>query len=207
MPDAGTHLGVMNIAAKGISVTRIRTNGQAHHGSRPWEGDNATHKLIHLLAEAEEMFDHSNHDNSTMTISTINAGEADNQGPSTAEATLDIRYKDKVDLERINSGLLSLLQKYDGEIIDRLEGDDYQLDVRNPLVQSFIQEYEVSIGKPIETMKAPGSSDARFFSAHNIPVIMLRPTGHGAHGDYEWISASELDQFYQLLTTYIRKEA
>lgn len=207
LPDAGTHLGVMNIAAKGISVTRIRTNGQAHHGSRPWEGDNATHKLIHLLAEAEELFDHSDHDNSTMTISIIKAGEADNQGPSIAEATLDIRYKDKIDLERINSGLHSLLQKYDGEIINRLQGDDYQLDMSDSLVRSFIMEYEASIGREVETMKAPGSSDARFLSTHNIPVIMLRPAGHGAHGDNEWISSSELEQFYQLLTTYIKKEA
>ena len=56
-------------------------------------------------------------------------------------------------------------------------------------------------------MKAPGSSDARFFSAHNIPVIMLRPTGHGAHGDNEWISIAETEQFYQILTSYILKEA
>lgn len=207
LPDAGTHLGVMNIAAKGISVTKIRTNGKAHHGSRPWEGDNATSKLVHLLAEAEELFDHSDHDNSTMTISILRAGEADNQGPKTAEATLDIRYKDKADLKRINAGLTRLLEKYDGEIVNRLEGDDYQLDMGNPLVQSFITEYETSIGKPIETMKAPGSSDARFFSAHNIPVIMLRPKGHGAHGDNEWISITETEQFYQILTTYILKVA
>ena len=207
LPDAGTRLGVMNIAAKGISVTRIRTNGQAHHGSRPWEGNNATSKLVHLLAEVERLFDHSNHENSTMTISTMKAGDADNQGPSTAEATLDIRYKDKTDLARINSGLDTLLQKYDGEIIERLEGDDYQLDMENPLVQSFVHEYEANIGVPIQTMKAPGSSDARFFSARDIPVIMLRPAGHGAHGDNEWISAPELEQFYQLLTSFILKEA
>lgn len=207
LPDAGTHLGVMNIAAKGICVTRVRTNGTAHHGSRPWEGDNATSKLVHLLTEAEELFDHSDHDNSTMTISIINAGEADNQGPKTAEATLDIRYKDKTDLKRINDKLSKLLEKYDGEVVDKLEGDDYQLDMDNPLVKSFIDEYEAGIGKPIDTMKAPGSSDARFFSAHNIPVIMLRPKGHGAHGDNEWISIAETEQFHQILSSYILKEA
>jgi len=207
LPDAGTHLGVMNIAAKGISVTSVKITGKAHHGSRPWEGDNTTSKLVHFLAEAEQLFDHSNHDNSTMTISVLKAGHADNQGPKEASATLDIRYKDRADLGRINKGLDALLQIYDGEVVDKLEGDDYQLDMTNSLVRSFITIYEKSMGKTIDTMTAPGSSDARFFSAHNIPVIMLRPQGHGAHGDDEWISITEIEQFHQLITDFIMETA
>lgn len=205
LPDAGTHLGVMNVAAKGINVTRVKITGQAHHGSRPWEGDNATHKLIHFLAEVEQLFDHSDHDNSTMTISILKAGEADNQGPKEAEATLDIRYKDKTDLTRIQLGINKLLSKYNGEIVDQLRGDDYQLDMANPLVQSFVALYQDHIGRPIETMTAPGSSDARFFSAKNIPVIMLRPQGHGAHGDNEWLSIDEAEKFHAIMSDYILK--
>ncbi len=207
LPDAGTKLGVLNIAAKGIYNIRIRISGQSHHGSRPWEGDGAAGKLIQFLAEAQQLFDHSDQENTTMTISTLSAGHADNQGPKEAEATLDIRYKDKADLQSIKDSLSELLTTYNGEVVKELHGDDYQLDMSDPHVTSFIAMYEQQMGKSIETMKAPGSSDARFFSAKNIPVIMLRPEGHGAHGDNEWISINETEKFYQLLSEYILKAA
>ena len=207
LPDAGTELGLLNIAAKGVWNINIKISGQAHHGSRPWEGDGAAIKLAHFLVEAEKVFDTSDKENTTMTVAIINGGSADNQGPKEATATLDIRYRDKADLVYVQQAVQTLLDKYNGEIISTLNGDDYQLDMTDPLVQSFVTLYEQQLGTPIKTMKAPGSSDARFFSAKNVPVIMLRPEGHGAHGDNEWISIEETDKFYQLLSDYILKEA
>lgn len=207
LPDAGTKLGVLNVAAKGVWNISITITGQAHHGSRPWEGDGAAIKLAHFLVEAEQLFDSSDRESTTMTVAMINGGKADNQGPKEVSATLDIRYKDKSDLSRVQKSLEELLQKYNGEIVSVLQGDDYQLDMTQPLVKSFVDLYKTHMNSEIETMKAPGSSDARFFSAKNIPVIMLRPEGHGAHGDNEWISIEETDRFYQLLSDYILKEA
>lgn len=207
LPDAGTRLGVLNIAAKGVYNIRIKISGQSHHGSRPWEGDGAAGKLIQFLAQAQQLFDHSDQENTTMTITNLSAGHADNQGPKEAEATLDIRYKDKADLRSTKDSLGELLTKYNGHVVKELHGDDYQLDMSDPHVTSFIAMYEQHIGKSIQTMKAPGSSDARFFSAHNIPVIMLRPEGNGAHGDNEWVSIIELEQFYMLLQKYVLETA
>lgn len=207
LPDAGTKLGVLNIAAKGIWNISVKISGQAHHGSRPWEGDGAAIKLAHFLVEAEELFDSSDRENTTMTVAMINGGKADNQGPKEVSATLDIRYKDKDDLTRVQNNIDELLRKYDGEIASVLQGDDYQLDMARPLVKSFVELYETHMNSEIKTMKAPGSSDARFFSAKSIPVIMLRPEGHGAHGDNEWVSIEETDRFYQLLSDYILREA
>jgi acetylornithine deacetylase/succinyl-diaminopimelate desuccinylase-like protein len=203
LPDAGEGFGSLNVAAKGVFDPTIRISGRAHHGSRPWEGDGAGGKLVRFLTEVENLFDTSSREHSTMTIARVNAGTAMNQGPASAETSLDIRYKDKVDLIRIKAGLSELLEKYDGEITSIVDGSDYQLDTSHPLVSQFVTLYERHAESTIRLTKAHGSSDARFFSERNIPVIMLRPNGGGAHGDNEWVSLESCNKFYALLREYV----
>ena len=203
LPDAGEGFGSLNIAAKGVYNCTIDVAGISHHGSRPWEGDGAAIKLIRLIAEIDTIFDRSSKDNSTCTVTTLKSGHATNQGPSSAQATLDIRYSDKNDLRRIKTLLSAALLKYDAKIIKLVEGDNYQLDMKNQHVQNFISLYEQHNGKEIRMTSAHGSSDARFFYSKKIPVIMLRPKGGGAHGDNEWISWLEINKFYELLKDYV----
>lgn len=204
LPDAGDDWGSLSVAAKGIYWPIISIRGQAHHGSRPWEGDGAAIKLAHFLVEVEELFDTSDPFNSTLTVAQITAGKAQNQGPTEAEVSLDIRYKDQTDLARIIQGTKQLLKKYNGEVISEISGSDYRLDPDVPLIKHFIDVYEKHVGRPIRQTKAHGSSDARFFTEHNISVIMLRPDGGNAHGDKEWLSLVHYQKFYDLLEEYIK---
>lgn len=204
LPDAGEGFGALNIAAKGVYQPTIMIHGRSHHGSRPWEGDGAASKIVFFLNELEKVFDKSDRSASTMTISRLQAGgNTLNQAPSKAETSLDIRYKDKQDLERIKIDINGLILKYDGEITSEATASDYQLDQSNHYVTKFIEMYEKHIGYAHRPTKAYGSSDARYFTEKGIPVIMLRPDGGGAHGDEEWISISSLDKFYSLLTEYV----
>lgn len=207
LPDAGEGFGSLNVAAKGVYGVKLRVHGSAHHGSRPWEGDGAAAKLVHFLARAEKLFDGSDKHNSTMTIARLQAGDAPNRGPATADCTLDIRYSDKTDLQRIQKELKRLCRQYDAEILEVEEGDDYKLDLDNAYVAEFLELYKQAAGKQISFHKAHGSSDARFFAAKDIPVIMCRPDGGGAHGDDEWISAAGIQQFYELLKAYVLQVA
>lgn len=207
LPDAGDYFGSLSVGAKGMYSVTIKINGRAHHGSRPWEGDGAASKLVKFLSEYEAVFDNSSKYNTTMTVAILKAGEADNQGPNSAEAVLDIRYKNKADLDRVEQEMQALLDKYDGEIVSTLQGDDYHLDTENPLVAKFINMYEQVAGGEIEQTVAFGSSDARFFAAKGIPVIMLRPDGGGSHGDSEWVSIESLGKYYDLLRDYVSEVA
>ncbi len=205
LPDAGESFGALNTAAKGVYSCTIKINGKSHHGSRPWEGDGAAIKLVHFLHEFEQAFDPSSRDNTTMTVAVLKSGDVDNKGPSSAQATLDIRYRDKKDLQRVQQILEQKLEEYNGEIVNLVEGSDYQLDNNHQDVLHFIELYEKHFGGTIAENKSHGSSDARFFAEKNIPVIMLRPEGGGAHGDNEWVSIDEVEKFYQLLKEYVVK--
>lgn len=203
LPDAGDDWGSLSVAAKGIYQPTISIHGQSHHGSRPWEGDGAAIKLAHFLVEVEKLFDTSNRDNSTFTVAKVTAGKVHNQGPSDAETTLDIRYKDQADLSRITKKIESLLKKYNGEVISQMDGFNYQLDPDVPLIKDFITMYEKRVGRPIRMTKGHGSSDARYFSKNNMSVILLRPDGGNAHGDEEWVSVPHMQEFYDLLKEYV----
>lgn len=204
LPDAGDKLGEMSVAAKGLYHVRVRINGTAHHGSRPWEGDGAASKLVHFIDELSDAFDTSDHNNSTFVISQLQAGStALNQGPGEAFAGFDIRYKDAEDFLRIKAHFDALLVKYTGEIVYEQLGRHYALDTKRPLVRHFINTYNNHLGHEITQIKSHGSSDARYFDDKNIPVIMFRPDGGNAHGDGEWLSQSSWQTFHDILTDYV----
>lgn len=208
LPDAGEGLGTMSIGAKGVLQLLLRVNGKAHHASRPWEGDGAGGKLVSFLHELSQEFDASDRYNSTMTVSRLEAGsDALNQGLATALVGIDIRYSSKDDLRRIESRLNKLKETYDVTVEKRMAANNFSLDTSHPLVQSFIDEYEVALDAKVTPIRAHGSSDARFFDEKGIPVIMFRPDGGGAHAADEWLSISSWEKFHIILDNYVHKTA
>lgn len=208
LPDAGEGLGTMSTSAKGLFNLKFRANGRSHHGSRPWEGDGAASKLVAFLAELGAAFDTTSHNNSTFVVSQLQAGnQALNQGPAEAYAGVDIRYKDADDFARIRKNLNILMNKYNVDILEEEVGRNFSLAVDAPLVQQFIQVYKSHVGRPIECIKAHGSSDARYFDDINIPVIMFRPDGGNAHGDGEWLSYESWQKFQTILEHYVLQTA
>lgn len=208
LPDAGEGFGTMSVGAKGVLQLLLRVNGESHHASRPWEGDGAGNKLIHFISELANAFDMTDHQNSTMTVSRLEAGgDALNQGLDTALVGIDIRYRDKEDLSRIEKVLLSLREKYNVTIEKQMVANNFDLDMEHPLVKDFINIYEGALGAPVRPIRAHGSSDARYFDEKGIPVIMFRPDGGGAHADYEWLSVSSWHKFHHVLEQYVKKTA
>lgn len=208
LPDAGEGLGTMSIGAKGLLNLRFRANGRSHHGSRPWEGDNAASKLVAFLNELAATFDATSQDNSTFIVSQLQAGnQSINQGPSEAFAGVDIRYKDADDLRRIRKNIASLMKKYNVDIVHKEVGRHFALDITANPVQHFVSLYENHMGAPIEYIKSHGSSDARYFDDINIPVIMFRPDGGNAHGDDEWLSHTSWQKFHTILEQYVTQTA
>lgn len=207
LPDAGDGIGSLSVAAKGIFSFDIVVSGKSHHGSRPWEGDNAATKLVNLLKELTDEFPLQDRNDATITIAQLNAGHAMNQGPESATAHLDIRYPNNHQLQKIQKKIDELNKKYDGRIENLLQESEFKLDENSDIAKAFINLYEEFIGDKITKTKAHGSSDARFFNAKDIPVMMMRPKGFGAHSEEEWIDKDELEKFYELTKKTILKFA
>jgi len=207
MPDAGERFGELSIAAKGACQLLLHVSGESHHASRPWEGDGAAAKLVALLHQFQQYFADQGHDDSTLTVSMLRAGESFNQGPGMAEAVVDIRYRNQAALSTIKQHLSELLKRYDADSEELLTAADYRIDINNPYINSFLELYRGYTDDKITTAKAHGSSDAHYFINHGTPVIMLRPDGGDAHGDDEWLDIDSWRQFHQLIEEYILETA
>lgn len=207
LPDAGENFGDLSIECKGAYNFDLVASGVAHHGSRPWEGDGAGNKLVHMIHELMSYFDHSNRDNSTITVTRFDGGGAINRGPSKACAHIDIRTKNAEDLKIIRQHIDKICDKYGGRIENVIEANSLKVNINDPAIQDFVAIYQKYHNQPITYSKAHGGSDARFFAAKGMPVIMIRPDGSGAHSDEETLDLASLGKFYELLEEFILKTA
>lgn len=209
LPDGGRAVDRLVIKAKGILWVKLLAHGTSAHGSRPWEGDNAIIKLINGIEQIQTVFTpHTKHAEdhweTTMNVGMIEGGKAVNQVPDTASVRCDIRYTEHDTPDDIVKRLRIVLPS----------GVDLEVIVHEPMVlvpldHPFIKKYEdvvhAQYGAPPRYALDHGSSDARFFAAKGIPVIMSQPNGDGLHGPEEWVSIPALQHYYNLLRAYVQK--
>lgn len=203
LPDAGTNE-LLCIEAKGVLQLKLGIFGTAGHGARPWLTDSPILKIGKVVSIINELFPNDDNESTTCSFTQIHGGSAHNQVPSLVDMVLDIRFQpsDKPDalLKQISSKLKPLGVKV---TVTDVIGESYATDSGSVYVQKFVKSYSEVTGIDLGTMRAPGSSDARFIAALGIPVIMCRPLGGGLHADDEWISIPSLEKYYEVLKNYI----
>lgn len=210
LPDGGKNWELI-IESKGILQVKVKATGKSSHGSRPWEGDNAIDNLMDFIQKVKvnNIFDENyyqreeEHYCNTVNIGKISGGEVANQVADKAEAVLDIRF-----VARENeSKMLNIIQdlaKDSGKIgIEKIiSGYPSKTDEKNCYVKEFIKIAKQN-GIDIKPTFSHGTSDARFFSEKKIPTIVINPTGGGHHSEQEWIDLKSLNDFYDILKSFV----
>ena len=209
LPDAIKPWHVQS-SAKGSCYGEVTALGISAHGSRPWEGESASFKLIHILEQIIALFkDAQRPDTMTLNIGIIRAGEASfNQIPDSASATLDIRYIDETAFADTWSRITALCEQAGGQA--KIIGDlrrPVQSDLRHPLVRRFLRQVQLQHGSLPPSVASNGTSDARFFPQYAIPCILLSPKGGGFHGNDEWLDEADYHTYHQLLREYVEDVA
>lgn len=207
-PDGGHNFELV-VKEKGGFWIKIIAKGKLSHGSRPWLGENAILKLMMFYRELEKIFPPLKktkslyQDGVTVNLGKFSGGKSVNAVPDRAEMYLDLRYSDKADKKRIIDVIKKISRKHKlglqvTDIVEILETDP-----KNHYVKRFKTIAEKIIDKPIKIAKATGGSDARFFSAKNIPVIIMVPNCGNKHGASEWVEIKSLEKFYQILKYFL----
>lgn len=205
LPDAGGK-DRLSTEAKGILELEITIDGKSGHAARPLEYDNPIVKLSPLIAGIQKLFPNNDPNETTCSISKVQAGDALNQVPDRALLYLDIRYAPNDDPHELQKKIQDLTLQHDAHVKQLTCEPCFSNDPTDPYIAAFVNLYESSTGRTITTMRAPGSSDARFFD-DSTPVIMIRPDGGDMHGPAEWISLSSMEEFLTIITEYTTKFA
>lgn len=204
LPDGGSDWAIEE-SAKGIKYAEVTTSGVSAHGSRPWLGDSAILKILKIIEELQAYFTDAGPDTRTINIGQISGGEAPNQVPETASIKIDIRTISKEESQQINAKLEEICNKYDASLTMRFDDPPCRLDLNNPLVSQFTQCLQNALGYDPGTTHSLGGSDARYLAAHDVPCIVVYPPGGGHHAGDEWIEATEVERFGEILEDYITK--
>ena len=209
IPDGGS-LTEVTCEEKGILHLRLRVDGESAHAARPWVGKNPLETLIAALSRIRADFDlkipddfdaadQESHWFPTCAITGVTSpNESPNQIPEFAEAILDVRFPPP---DTVKS-MLKKVKKLAGkevpvEVLVSAEATHLKADDRFVAISGEVA------GKSAKLVRASGGSDARFFCAENIPVMLSRPLVGNLHGRDEWIQVDSMLDYFEICRRYV----
>lgn len=211
-PTSDVRFGDMiKVGRRGSISARMTVFGKQGHVAYPHLADNPVHRLAPFLTEllairwdgGTESFPPT-----TLQISNIHAGTgAVNVVPGTLTLDFNLRYNILFTADAIQARITKMAEAY------KLQCEF----VWNASAQPFITRDRVlieAISKAIvkETKRTPlegtggGTSDARFFAAHQIPVVEFGPLNATIHMANECVGIHELEsceRIYQSTLEYL----
>ncbi|HET9411613.1 MAG TPA: M20/M25/M40 family metallo-hydrolase [Candidatus Saccharimonadales bacterium] len=210
VPDGGRDWKVEQ-RAKGLLYVYLKAEGLSAHSSRTWEGKNP---LPQFLPALQKIIDHFPNDDPNGTVVSINTLQSTNSGainstqtPAWVKAGISVRAFENHQLETALRFIEQVAAQHGLRVQVSLHDSPVHLLEESPLVQEFLTALSDVRQKPVEFTQALGASDARYFAALNIPTAIIYPEGGDMHGANEWLRRGDLSTFYNLLATYLQRNA
>lgn len=212
IPDGGS-LDEITVEEKGILHLRVRAEGRPAHAARPWRGANPIEHLLDGLGRIRAHFAawHSTgagdpaadaaHWQPTCAVTVIETENTTiNRIPANSTATLDVRFPAPHTAASMEAMIRDTLgPKFHVERIIAAEATRLDPD------PAYLAATEAVLGRPAKQVRDSGGSDARFFTAQGIPVLMSRPLVGRLHAADEWIDIDSMVQFHRILTLYLER--
>lgn len=198
-----TDFGINN-KAKGIIWAKVKAKGKAAHGAYVWQGENAIWKLNQFLNNLSKAYTVPKKEEWRTTVNlakVLTSNETFNKVPDEAEAWLDIRYISE-ESESIVNNLKKLLPKsVDVEV--QLKEPAHFTDQNNKYVKLLRESTKKVTGKLSPVIVKHGGSDIRHFNKVGCDGVTFGPKGYGLHTDNEWVDIKSLEQYYEILKTFL----
>jgi succinyl-diaminopimelate desuccinylase len=197
------HIGTQ---AKGVLDVRVTLRGKSAHGSQPWLGKNAAllaydhyrHVTdLPFTKERSDLFPYP-----SVNLARIIGGDVLNRVPDRCTYDLDIRYLPNQDPEEIVRQIRSVDLPADVEVLFYREPT--YVTRKNPYVKAL---REVSArhfrGNPVGVGRH-GASDIVYFQRAGVPGVEFGPVGGGHHGPNEYVVASSLETYRQMIVEFVQ---
>ena len=196
LPDGGA-----KTSRKGVGVYRLNVQGRASHaGLDPAAGVNALLELAHQILAVTALADPGA--GTTISVGEAGGGTASNVVPATAWATVDVRFRSRVEGERVDRAIRGLRPRLQGARLS-LEGGIN----RGPLerteaiaaLYSRARDLAERDGWRLGEGSSGGASDGSLTSALGVPTLDgIGPAGAGAHSSDEHVLVDDLPRRVRL---------
>jgi succinyl-diaminopimelate desuccinylase len=195
------HVGTQS---KGVLDLRITLEGKSAHGSTPWLGKNAVllaHEHYRRVAELP----FANERNAlfpypSMNLARIIGGDVLNRVPDRCTYDLDIRYLPNQDPREVVRQIRSIDLPAEVEVL--FSREPTYVSRSNPYVKALREVAARHFrGNPVGVGRH-GASDIVYFQRAGIPGVEFGPIGGGHHGPNEYVVASSLEAYRQMLVQF-----
>jgi succinyl-diaminopimelate desuccinylase len=206
MPDGARNWDV-EYMCKGHWRFDLIASGHTAHGSRPWEGESASFKLIEALNDLRIHFEDHAPETDTLNIGIIEGGGFYNQVPAYMKAGIEIRLASDESYEKNRVFIEDICRRYGVTIEERAFKAPLYQDTDHPLFQQYMDSVERVRKERPKLVMSLASSDAFSFSKVGIPCIVTYLTGGGHHSEREWLDRKSLGQFAKVVQDFIKHTA
>ena len=199
---------VITVWRKGSMTLNIDVKGRAAHaGVAPQDGRNAAVELIHQLA-AVESFPRSG-DGLTVNLTTIQAGTRHNIIPKAARGQVNIRARNKDDLDRVEAAVKESAKstRVPDTTVTVSRENAFPPLANNPATDALAvraQAIYAGLGLKLATGGNGGASQSALAYEAGTPALDgLGPVGGGFHSEKEYMDLKSVTPRLYLLTKLI----
>ena len=208
--DGGYNHAVIH-AEKGILKIKLCASSNSGRHPYPWEGENAFDILVREYQKIRELFPGqalaTDTDNWYTTCSSydIKVKNDSFSAPHYAEMKINIYFTDNLTADQLYNKIQRTIKQV--EISKITESERVYLPADNRHVLEFQQIMQENFEQPIVIRSENGSSDARYYTNMNIPILIVKAVGEGHHTAQEYLHIPSLKPLYQSLETFIQRHA
>ena len=184
-------------------IARSKTGGG--HASYPWEFDNPIERLAEGFVRLRSSWSNPTREAQwadSMTPCVFRAGRVHNQIPDSASMTLNIRYVNAEDREKILARIKETTACDEVRLLE--DCIPAYTDLEAPEVKRLLAVMRKHFGREIPLAHMNGATDARHFMTLNVPVAMIGVEGSGEHSPREYVRLDSLTFVSEYLQDYLQ---
>lgn len=198
------------VAQKGILELTLTARGRGGHASQPWDFDNPIYKLseglLRLRDHVETKWRNSDGVDQwhpSFAPCMLRAGDAANQIPDTASATVNIRLTEK---EKASDVIEEIRSITGCEISVLAESPCVAFDSSDPAMALMKESISARFpGEKVSFVRMNGATDARHLAVVGVPIAMTGTDGDGCHAVDEFAVLSSIDDYAAICVDYAKR--
>ena len=200
--------GAVKTERKGSGSYVMTAKGKASHaGADLAKGANAIREIARQIERLSALTDADK--GTSVNVGVVRGGIKPNVVPDHAQIEIDVRYKIKVDGDRLDAQVRKLVPTIPGVTLDLEGGLHYPPLERNALVLGVFEKARAAatdLGLDLKEVSTGGASEASFAAALGIPTLDgLGTDGDGAHAEHEHVLLSSLPNRAALVAGLIER--
>lgn len=200
---------MIKVGRRGSVSGKMVVKGKQGHVAYPHLADNPIHKLSPFLTELLAVLWDQGNENfppTTLQVTNIHAGTgAVNVIPGSVELDFNLRYNTEMTAEFIEERIAKMAEAYGLDATFVWNASAKPFVTRNSalidaIAGAVIRETKVNP----QQGTGGGTSDARFFAAHKIPVVEFGPSNATIHAANECVAIEDLESCVRVYSSFLQ---